>query len=70
MPQLGPTVKLLMQVKGIEIEALVDTGCPATIISRQLCQQILDNENGQETQDTLNKGRHSIANHLYLRLRL
>ena len=40
--RLGPTPKLTMIVNGIEVEALVDTGCPATIISKTLCRQILD----------------------------
>ena len=40
--RLGPRPKQTMIVNGIEVEALVDTGCPATIISKTLCRQILD----------------------------
>ena len=47
--RLGPTPKLSITVEGIEVKALVDTGCPATIISKTLCRQIL--YSGEERND-------------------
>ena len=38
-----------LQSKELKVEALVDTGCPATIISKTLCRQILDS--GEEQND-------------------
>ena len=47
-PHLGPTLNLSLMVDGIPIKALVDTGCPATIISREICRKILDKEREAE----------------------
>ena len=47
-PRLGPTLNLALMVDGIPVKALVDTGCPATIISREICRKILDKEREAE----------------------
>ena len=43
-PRLGPTVNIPLMVDGIPLQALVDTGCPTTIISREICRKVLDEE--------------------------
>ena len=35
--RLGPTLTLPLDLDGIPVQALVDRGCPATIISREIC---------------------------------
>ena len=59
--RLGPTPKLLVTVEGIEVEALVDTGCPTTVISKTLCRQILDQGQGRDRQLTLEEHRRQNA---------
>ena len=41
-PRLGPTLMFQLMVDNIPVNALLDTGCPATIISRDLCRRIID----------------------------
>ena len=40
-PRLGPTLTVQLIVDDIPVNAVLDTGCPATIISRNLCQRIM-----------------------------
>ena len=46
-PRLGPTLIIPLKVDGVPVQALIDTGRPATIISREICRRILDNQEGQ-----------------------
>ena len=39
--QLGPTLMSEVQVEGVPVQALLDTGSPATIISLDLIVQVL-----------------------------
>ena len=63
---LGPMPKLPVTMEGIEVEALVDTGCPATIISKTLCRQILDSGHEQGSFPTLGEHRCQRAKNLQL----
>ena len=49
-PQLGPTLNIALTVEGLPVKALVETGCPITIISRELCQRILKREDGDSNE--------------------
>jgi len=64
--RLGPTPKIPVTVEGIEVEALVDTGCPATIISKTLCHQILDGGHNQENPAALGEHRCQMEKKLHL----
>ena len=46
-PHLGPTVFVSMEVNGVNTNALVDTGSPATIISLEYILQILADQREQ-----------------------
>ena len=63
---LGPTPKIPVIVEGIEVEALVDTGCPATIISKTLCRHILDGGHNQENSAVCNEHRCQMEKKLHL----
>ena len=39
--QLGPILTTLVEVEGVAIKALLDTGSPVTIIELESCLQIL-----------------------------
>ena len=64
--RLGPTSKIPVIVEGIEVEALVDTGCPATIIFKTLCRHILDGEHNQEKSAVCNEHRCQMEKKLHL----
>ena len=64
--RLGPTPKIPVIVEGIEVEALVDTGCPATIIFKTLCHHILDDEHNQEKSAVCNEHRCQMEKKLHL----
>ena len=64
--RLGPTPKIPVIVEGIEVEALVDTGCPATIISKTLCRHILDGGHNQENSAVCNEHRCQMEKKLHL----
>lgn len=66
-PRLGSTPKLPVTIEGIEVEALVDTGCPTTVISKALCRKILDQQEEQDCHSTLETHRHRMARNLQLR---
>ena len=57
-PRLGPTLNFPLTVEGIPVSAMVDTGCPTTIISRNLCQKILDG--GKTEQSTPDEHRWEV----------
>lgn len=59
--QTGTYTKAVRTVEGIEVEALVDTGCPTTVISKTLCRQILDQGQGQVRHLTLEEHRRQNA---------
>ena len=46
-PRLGPTPTLPLKVDGISVQALVDTGCPTTVMSHELCRKILEGDEKQ-----------------------
>ena len=56
-PRLGPTLIIPLKVDGVPVQALIDTGCPATIISREICRRILDNQEGQPLSPEQRKDR-------------
>ena len=56
-PRLGPTLIIPLKVDGVPVQALIDTGCPATIISREICKRILDNQEGQPLSSEQRKDR-------------
>ena len=64
--RLGPIPRLSVTVEGFEVEALVDTGCPTTIISKTLCRQILDQPDSQVPHLTLEEHRSQNAQRLGL----
>ena len=57
-PRLGPTLNFPLTVEGIPVSTMVDTGCPTTIISRDLCQKILDG--GKTKQSTPDEHRWEV----------
>ena len=64
--RIGPTPKIPVIVEGIEVEALIDTGCPAMIISKTLCRHILDGEHNQENSAVCNEHRCKMEKRLHL----
>ena len=62
--RLGPTLTLPLELDGIPVQALVDTGCPATIISREICRKILDKEREEAEPLTSEQWKEKAAKRL------
>ena len=62
--RLGPTLSLTVKLDGIPVEALIDTGCPATIISREICRKILDKEREEAQPLSLEQWKEKAAKRL------
>ena len=60
-------LRLPVRVEGTSVMALVDTGCPATIVSKELCRQILDREQENDREHlSLGESRRRAAERLQL----
>ena len=65
-PRLGPTPVLPVTIEGIAVKALVDTGCPTTVISKTLCRKILSQREGQDCHSTVAEHRYQMAENVQL----